>query len=144
MTSQLDNATLRKRVEPTFPFWDMLHLALERVDEPGHAVLSMPMRDQLVTRRAGVMHGGAIASLIDAAAGAALVTLRDEDDETWQGIATLDMNVSYLNAALGDVIAEAKVLRASSTIVFLTVDVLDTDGKHIATGRTTYTILRKR
>jgi uncharacterized protein (TIGR00369 family) len=138
-----DADALRKRVEPLFPFWHTLGLALDRVDAPGHAVLSLPMREELVTRRPGVMHGGAIASLIDTAAGAAVVTLRDEGDETWAGIATLDMNVSYLNAAMTDVSAEARVLRSSRTIVFVAVDVHDAAGAHVATGRVTYTVVRK-
>ena len=134
---------LRKRIEPLFPFWYTLGMALDRVDGPGHAVLSLPMREALETRRAGVMHGGAIAALIDTAAAAALLTLREEDDTTWAGIATLDMNVSYLNAATTDMTAEARVLRSSRTLAFMQVDVRDTDGRLSAVSRATYIVVRK-
>jgi len=89
------------------------------------------------------MHGGAIASLIDSAAGAAVLTLHEDDDPTWAGIATLDMNVSYLNPAMTEVVAEATVLRASRTLVFVTVDVRDREGTLLAAGRCTYAIARK-
>ncbi len=47
--------------------------------------LRLPVRRELGTRRPDAMHGGAITSLIDDAAGAATSTLRREDDETWAG-----------------------------------------------------------
>jgi len=139
-----NEATLRARIDPgAVAFWWTLGVTIERVDAPGHVVLTLPWRKELETRRPGVMHGGAIASLIDSAAGAAVLTLRDEHDRTWAGIATLDMNVSYLNPAMTEAIAEATVLRASRTLVFVQVDVRDREGTPIAAGRCTYSIARK-
>ena len=74
------------------PYWSLL--GIELVDaERGHVTLRLPMRPELATRRPGVMHGGAIASLVDAASGASVATLRDPADETWAGHATTDLNV---------------------------------------------------
>ena len=86
---------------------------------------------------------GAIGSLIDAAAGAATATLRREDDETWSGQATTDLNVTFLNAATSDVTAEGRVLRSGRSVAFVQVDVRDTEGKAIAVGRATYMIIRR-
>ena len=143
-SEQPTEETLRARLDPgAVAFWGTLGITIDGVDRPGHVTLALPWRKALETRRAGVMHGGAIASLIDTAAGGAVLTLREEDDATWAGIATLDLNVSYLNAAMAEIVAEATVLRASRTIVFVGVDVRDRAGAPIAAGRVTYMIARK-
>ena len=142
MTSDLE--ALRARIDDgSVAFWSTLGILVDGVDAVGEVRLSLPMRPELGTRRADVMHGGAIASLIDAAAGAAVLTLREDDDDTWGGQATLDMNVTYLNAATTAVVAEARVLRSSRTLAFTTVDVRDAAGVLVAAGRATYSIIRR-
>ncbi len=134
---------LRVRVESRpVPFWQTLGIEVVRIDEPGHAVLRLPMRPPLGTRRADVLHGGAIATLIDAAAGAAVIAMIG-DDPDYVGQATLDINVSYLNAITTEAIAEARILRSSRTIGFTQVEVRDTAGTLAAVGRVTYSIIRK-
>ena len=100
-----------------------------------------------VIAEAGVNHNGDVAkarSLIDSAAGAATSTVRELDDETWGGQATTDMNVTFLAAATGRIVAEARVLRSSRSFSFVQVDVRAEDGTLVATGRATYTIIRRR
>ena len=126
------------------PYWRMLGIEVESAEEPGHVSLRLPMRPELGTRRAEVMHGGVIASLIDAAAGAVTATLRREGDETWGGQATTDINVTFLNAAATDVTATGHVLRSGRTIAFVQVDVADAAGRPIAVGRATYAIIRRQ
>ena len=126
-------------------YWRTLGITVESA-EVGKVRLRLAMRDALGTRRPDVMHGGAIASLIDAAAGAATSTLRRPDDETWSGQATTDLNATFLNAATGDVIAEGRVLRSSRAFSFVSVEVRDAADadRLIAAGRATYTIIRQR
>ncbi len=124
-------------------YWSTLGITVEQV-APGAVTLRLQMRAELGTRRADVMHGGAIASLVDAAAGAATATMRREDDDTWSGQATTDLNVSFLNAATGDVLAKSRVLRGSRSLVFVEVVVEDLEGTPIAAGRATYAIIRRR
>jgi uncharacterized protein (TIGR00369 family) len=124
-------------------YWTTLGITVEEVDR-GAVTLRLAMRDELGTRRPEVMHGGAIASLVDAAAGAATATTQREDDDTWSGQATTDLNVSFLNAATGDVLARSRVLRGSRSLVFVEVSVEDLDGTPIAAGRATYAIIRRR
>lgn len=124
------------------PYWALLGIELAEA-ERGRAVARLPMRPELGTRRADVMHGGAIASLIDAASGAAVATLRDPADETWAGHATTDLNVSYLRAVRGEARAEARVLRAGRSVVFTAIDVRDESGELAATARATYAIARR-
>lgn len=126
-------------------YWRTLGITVESA-EVGKVRLRLTMRDALGTRRPDVMHGGAIASLIDAAAGAATSTLRRPDDDTWNGQATTDLNATFLNAATGDVIAEGSVLRSSRAFSFVSIEVRDAaDAERlIAVGRATYTIIRQR
>ena len=143
MTADLDG--LHARVDDgSVAYWTTLGIVVDRVVDVGHVVLSLPMRPALGTRRANVMHGGAIASLIDAAAGAAVLTLREEGDGTWTGQATLDMNVTFLNAATTGIVAEATVLRYSRSLAFVAIDVRDDQGALLAVGRATYSIMRQQ
>lgn len=123
-------------------YWRTLGIAVESA-ERGHVRLRLPMRAELGTRRPEVMHGGAIASLLDAAAGAATATLRGEDDGSWAGQATTDLNVSFPAAATTDVVAEARVLRAGRALAFVAVEVLDAAGTLVAAGRVTFAIIRR-
>ncbi|MCK9496175.1 MAG: PaaI family thioesterase [Dehalococcoidia bacterium] len=125
------------------PYWVSLGIVVEEASEPGRLKLRLPMQDALGTRRREVMHGGAIASLIDAAAGGAIIG-QFGGDEDYAGQATLDLNVTFLNAATGDAIAEARILRHSRALAFTQVDVRTEDGTLVATGRATFSIIRKR
>ena len=124
-------------------YWRTLGIVVESAEE-GHVRLRLPMRAELGTRRAELMHGGAIASLVDAAAGAATATLRRPDDESWAGQATTDLNVTFLAAAATDVVAEGRVLRSGRAASFVSVEVHDAEGTLVAAGRATYTIIRRR
>ncbi|MCY3655963.1 MAG: PaaI family thioesterase [Chloroflexi bacterium] len=124
-------------------FWRTLGIEVVGAEE-GMARLRIPARAELETRRPDTLHGGVLASLIDAAGSAALLTTRAEDDETWAGFASTDLNVSYLAAATSDVTAEARVLRGGRTVVYTTVEVTDAAGTTVAVGRVTYMIVRRR
>ncbi len=124
-------------------FWRYLDITLEELHGVGHVTLRMPMRAELETRRPGVMHGGALASLIDAACGGAVTTLRRADDDTWTGQATTDLNITYLNAATSDVLAEGRVLRSGRAIAYAQAEIRDLTGNLVAVGRATYMILRR-
>lgn len=123
-------------------YWRTLGISVVDV-APGQVRLRLEMRPELGTRRAEVMHGGAIASLIDAAAGAATATTRREDDDSWAGQATTDLNVTFVSAATGPVVASARVLRSGRALVFVAVEVRDDSDTLIAVGRATYTIVRR-
>ncbi|MDA0271172.1 MAG: PaaI family thioesterase [Chloroflexi bacterium] len=139
-----DTATLLARVDAkAVQYWTHLGIVVERTEQPGEVTLRLPMQTVLGTRRPEVMHGGAVASLIDACAGAAVISFF-AGDEDYAGQATLDLNVTFLSAATSDAIAEARLLRSSRTLAFTQVDVKDASGTLLAVGRATYTIIRKR
>jgi uncharacterized protein (TIGR00369 family) len=120
---------------PTSPF--VGHLGLRLTDmQPDSATLTMPFTESLVTIGT-VVHGGAIASLIDTTAMVA----------AWSGAAlpeklrgtTVGLTVSYLTAAAGeDLEATARVLQRGKNLVYLDVEVRGASGKLVAKGLVTY------
>ncbi len=124
------------------PFWEYLGIRFVEA-EVGRAVVAMPIRTEFGTvGRPDVVHGGAIATLIDAAAGTAVRTLRAADEPAWRGMSTTDLNVSYLDAATSDLTAEGRVLRSGRTIAWAHIEVRDTSGTLVAVGRVTAAIRR--
>ena len=110
------------------------HLGIElRVLEPDRAELALPFDARLATL-ADVVHGGAIASLIDTAGMAA--TWADPDVEP-DGVAgaTMTLNVEYIAAARGqDLLAVATVVRRGRSLCFTDVLVTEPDGRIVAKG----------
>jgi uncharacterized protein (TIGR00369 family) len=119
------------------PFARHIGLRLDALGE-GEAVLTLPYDDILATT-GDVVHGGAISSLIDAAAAAAAVSAADGD--TLAGGTTADLSVSLLAAARGsDLRARARVIRRGGSISFVEVDVEDGDREPVAKGLVTYRV----
>lgn len=122
---------------PTSPF--VGHVGLELLSlEDGHAELALPFRDEVVTI-GQVVHGGAIATLIDTAAMAAAWAGAQVPDEL-RG-ATVTLSVNYLAPADGqDVTASARVVRRGRRLVNVQVDVHAADGTHVAVAIVAYQI----
>lgn len=117
------------------------HLGMEvEAIEPDRAVLTLPFDDEAVTVQ-DIIHGGAIASLIDTAAVVAAWSTVDFDGDRPHG-ATVSMTINYLSSARSQgITAEAKVQRRGTRIVFLDVTVTGVDdGRAIATGLVTYSL----
>ncbi len=125
------------------PFWETIGIELDDA-EVGRVRLRLAMREDLRTfgeRR--VLHGGAIATLIDSAAASATRTLRGADEPPWRGLATTDMHVSYLAAVTGgEVTAEGRVTRAGGRVAFIDVEVRNEAGDLVARGLVTLQIRR--
>jgi uncharacterized protein (TIGR00369 family) len=119
------------------PFAQATGLVLTEM-EPEHAVVEMPY-DERLTTFGDVVHGGAIATLLDVAAVAA----------AWSGVtdasattgATVSSSVNYLRAARGtDLVATARVTRRGKAVCFCEVTITDSDDRAIAQGIVTYKI----
>lgn len=115
------------------------HLAIELVAlEPGTATLRLPF-DQTMTTIGSVVHGGAIATLLDSA-GAAAAWSDAEVPANIRGT-TVTLSVSYLAAAEDeDVLAVARVLRRGRSLVYLDIEATTPSGKAVAKGLATYKI----
>lgn len=84
------------------------------------------------------LHGGAAASLADAAASAALVTVLREGE----GRTTIDLMIHYLAPLRGDVTAEARVRRRGGRTAIIDVELRGEDGETGAIARATFAILK--
>ena len=127
--------------QETNRFWNHLGIQVEAV-EPGYVRLRLPMQPEFGTyRRAHVMHGGVVASLIDSGASAVL-SLQAPDEPAWTGTVSTDLSVSFLAAATTDLVADARVIREGRSLAWVQVDVRDEAGTLVAVGRVTVAIRR--
>ena len=109
------------------------HLGIRLRDlSPDRAELELPFDERLATME-DVLHGGAIASLIDTA-GMAATWSDDERPESLSG-STVSLNVNFVGAARGkDLVATAVVVRRGRTLCFCDVTVAEPDGRVVAKG----------
>ena len=121
------------------PFSDLLGLQSEEATTD-FGRMRLPFRADLQQAR-GLVHGGAIASLIDSAG---VLAIRATIPDVIGG-STVSMTVNYLAPAQQiDLIAEARIIRRGRSIVFLDVDVLAPNGERIAKGQLTYKVASKK
>lgn len=111
-------------------------LAMQLVElGPGVAAISLPMRDDL-RQPGGVLHGGVTATLIDTAMAYAVRTVLDENEAS----VTVDLTIHFLRPHVSGVITcTARILRAGKRILTVSADVLNEEGKLVATAVSTYT-----
>ncbi|HZI17459.1 MAG TPA: PaaI family thioesterase [Pyrinomonadaceae bacterium] len=115
------------------PFAELLGLEFVGAAR-GEAAFALTLRPEL-TRMEGIIHGGALASLLDTAAAFAVHTLLPPEGRT----VTVDLTVHYLRpVSAGRVEARARVLREGHRLVILSVEAADEGGRLVATATTTY------
>ena len=115
------------------PFARLLGIEADLV-EPGHAVLSIKIRDDL-KRNGGIAHGGVAAALIDSAMAFAIVPLLEENERT----TTVDLTIHYMRPLTdGTARASARVVRAGRRIITVSAELFDSQEKLAATALSTY------
>jgi len=115
------------------PFARLLGIEVESV-EPGHAVLTMPIRDELKQNH-GIAHGGSIAAVIDSAMALAIMPLLAENERT----TTVDLTIHYMRPLTGGTArASARVVRAGKRIITVSAELFDEQGKLASTAISTY------
>jgi uncharacterized protein (TIGR00369 family) len=133
----LPGIELVRQFLPHSPFTTHVGIEID-VLEADRAELVLPSRDEVVTM-GDIVHGGAIAALIDAAAMAASWSAAEVSDSPWG--ATVSVTVDYLRGARGSRLrAVARVVKRGSSLCFCDVDVLDDGGELVAKGLVTYQI----
>ena len=129
-------ATQKKRVSKALddvPYARLLGIKLAQID-PGCATLQMRVRKQL-TQNHGVVHGGAMASLIDSATAFAIITLLSPEER----VTTVDLTISYVRPVTqGRISCTAKVVRAGRRLFVVSAEVFDEGQKLVATALSTY------
>ena len=115
------------------PFAKRLGIELDS-QEPGHAVMSMKIRDEHKQNH-GVVHGGGVAALIDSAMAFAIMTILGEDERT----TTVDLTIHYLRPLTeGTARASARVVRAGRRVITVSAELFDHQEKLSATAISTY------
>lgn len=118
------------------PFARLIGMRLADI-RPNEAVVEIEMRDDL-RQPGGILHGGVTATLIDTAMAFAVRTYLNDTEPT----ATIDLTVHFLRPhTSGKAICTAKVVRPGKRIFTVSADVVNEDGRLIATGLSTYTRL---
>jgi uncharacterized protein (TIGR00369 family) len=115
------------------PFHQWLGLTVLAVSDDGVEIKATWREEWVVNVERRYTHGGILAALIDLAADFAMIR------QTGRGVPTIDMRVDYHRAAMpGDLIARGKVIRFGSQFATAEAEIVDKDGKLIASGRGTY------
>lgn len=118
------------------PFAKMIGMRLTDM-RPGEADIELEMRDEL-KQPGGILHGGVTATLIDTAMAFAVRTHLSDTEPT----ATIDLTIHYLRpVAEGKIVCTGKVVRAGKRIFTVSAEVVNEEGKLVATGLSTYTRL---
>lgn len=103
--------------------------------KPLEATIEIEMRDQL-RQPHGLLHGGVTATLIDTAMAFAVITCLTRDEKA----STVDLNVHYLRPHLeGKISCTAKIIKAGKRLLTVSAEVINEQGKLIATSLATYT-----
>jgi uncharacterized protein (TIGR00369 family) len=99
------------------------------------AELRLPFDEGNVTI-ADVVHGGAIATLLDVAVTAAAFCAPEPLDAT--SGATLSLTVNYVRAGRGDLVAVGRAVRRAGGLCFCQGEASDAEGRTVATALATY------
>jgi uncharacterized protein (TIGR00369 family) len=115
------------------PFHQWLGLTVIAVTDDSIEIKATWREEWVVNPERRYTHGGILAALIDLAADFAMIK------QTGRGVPTIDMRVDYHRAAMpGNLIARGKVVRFGSQFSTAEAELIDKDGKLVASGRGTY------
>ena len=115
------------------PYARLLGLELGEVDR-GAVSIHLEVRDDL-RQNQGVVHGGAVASLIDTAAAFAVLTQLEINEH----VTTTDLTIHFLRpAGSGRLTARARIVRSGRRLFVLSVEVTNNQQILVATAVTSY------
>ncbi len=136
MTSEKLTSAQTRRIQKaveSVPYAHLLGIELDDISK-GRATLGLNVRKEL-TQNHGVVHGGAIASLVDTAMAFAIITLLAPREK----VTTVDLTISYLRPLTkGRITATARVVRAGRRLFVVSAEVFGDDGKLASTALSTY------
>src|ERR1700758_2246134 len=133
MTTMLEQGqkVLRGDLSPP-PIVRLLGFVLKSI-EPGHAVFEMEV-DERHHNPMGTLHGGVYCDLADAAMGYAYAATLAEGET----FTTIELKINFLRAVRqANLTAEARVVKAGSTVGYVECDVKDQTGKLVARASST-------
>ena len=101
--------------------------------EPGHAIFEMEA-DERHHNPMGTLHGGIYCDIADAATGYAYAATLAEGET----FTTIELKINFLRAVRkGTLTAEARVVKAGSTVGYIECEIKDQTGKLVAKAAST-------
>ena len=139
MTTILENARRVQSGEaPPPPIGRLLGFVLKAV-EPGRAICEM-QADERHHNPMGTLHGGIYCDLADAAMGYAYASTLGEGET----FTTVELKINFFRPVRqGKLTAEARVVKAGSTLGYVECDVTDQTGRLVARAASTCMKLRE-
>ncbi|MEX2253874.1 MAG: PaaI family thioesterase [Acidimicrobiia bacterium] len=135
---QQERRSAMREIMLATPYIAGLGVVAEQWDADG-VRLRLPF-DPRLTNDGHVLHGGAVASLVDTAGASAVFAGHDFDKGA--RAATVSMTVNFTGAGRDtDLIANARCVRRGRDLSFAEIDVLGPDGRLVATGSLVYRIV---
>ena len=108
----------------------------------GYAVLEVELDDRHKNRQGG-LHGGIIATMIDAVTG--YCGIYEPDPSRRRGNVTVSLNINFINRPKGSLLrATAELIRAGRRLYFASARVTDDQGTLIATAEAVYAYVEKQ
>lgn len=122
------------------PWVQALNLRVEAVSPEGHAVLSMPITDD-VARIGGIVCGQALATLADTA----MVLSTAAHFGAPRDVATTNLDTQFLSAGRGERIrCTARITRAGRSLIFAQAELVALpDGRPVASASATFFVPEK-
>ncbi|MEW9677838.1 PaaI family thioesterase [Lentibacillus sp. L22] len=116
------------------PFWQHMDITFERL-EVGDVMIQMPAKTELMNSN-GVMHGGAITSILDSVIG---VTIRSTKEVR---VATISLTTQFVAPVTGGTLyASAKIINHNKKIQYVESKVSNEKGETIGIALGTFKVL---
>ncbi len=134
----MENKDIIKALENS-PYWSLLGFKVKKMED-GAAEIYLPIKQDL-GQVFSIVHGGAAASLLDAAGAVALFNWIDVEKES---VTTVELKINYLNPIKLEetgITARGSVIKKGRKISVCKVDIKSDSGKDVAFGIGTYTIV---
>jgi uncharacterized protein (TIGR00369 family) len=116
------------------PFYQHLGLQLDYLQD-GQSAIRLPFQKHFGNTR-GEVHGGAVASLVDAVMSQAVRSTV----EMGVKVATITMTLSYLAPAHGELLGKGKVVKSGRSLIFAEAEITDAQGKAVCRASATYRV----
>lgn len=116
------------------PFYEHLGLQLDYLQD-GKSAIRLPFQKHFGNTR-GEVHGGAVASLVDAAMSQAVRSTV----EMGARVATITMTLNYLAPAHGELLGKGAVIKSGRSLVFAEAEITDAEGKTVCRASATYRV----
>ncbi|WP_264739044.1 PaaI family thioesterase [Cytobacillus firmus] len=117
------------------PFWGHMGITFERL-EPGEVIIKMPVKKELLNSNS-VMHGGAIASILDSIIGATIRSTREVR------VATISLTTQFVAPFTeGTLFASATIINPGKRIQYVESKAMNDEGEIIGTALGTFAVLK--